>query len=146
MKTSTKKKTSIRRKKPLFGKDGYQSRGPNMNNLEPLTEKESKAVGKALGRGPEPTIKGTFWQKLSYLVFVCAVNAFKLLMLERIGNYGVTMSSKNRLLEEAAKELGVHSIRPADPNNPKLHEVDKLLSTPSRRNEPKKRSKKERLS
>ena len=78
MKTSTKKTASIRRKKPLFGKDGYQSRGPNMNNLEPLTEKESKAVGEALGRGPEPTIKRTFWQKLSYLVFVCAVNAFKL--------------------------------------------------------------------
>ena len=67
-------------------------------------------------------------------------------MLERIGNYRVTMSSKNRLLEEAAKELGVHSIRPADPNNPKWHEVDKLLSTPSRRNEPKKRAKKEGLS
>ena len=67
-------------------------------------------------------------------------------MLERIGNYGVTMSGKNRLLEEAAKELGVHSIKPADPNDPKWQEVDKFLSTTLRRRRLKKRAKKEELS
>ena len=56
------------------------------------------------------------------------------------------MSGKNRLLEEAAKELGVHSIEPADPNDPKWQEVDKFLSTTLRRRRLKKRAKKEELS
>ncbi len=53
------------------------------------------------------------------------------------------MSSKNKLLKEAAKELGVHSIRLADPNDPKWQEVDKFLSTTSRRRRPKKRAKRD---
>lgn len=57
MKTSTKKKAPIKRKKSLFGKDGYQSGGPNMDNLQPLTDAEAKLIGDALGRGPEPTLK-----------------------------------------------------------------------------------------
>ena len=57
MKTSTKKKAPIKRKKSLFGKDGYQSGGPDMDNLQPLTDAEAKLIGDALGRGPEPTLK-----------------------------------------------------------------------------------------
>ncbi len=57
MKSTTKKKAPIKRKKSLFGKDGYQSGGPDMDNLQPVTEAEAKAIGKALGRGPVPTLK-----------------------------------------------------------------------------------------
>ena len=56
MKSTTKKKAT-RQKRPVLGKDGYQSGGPNMDNLQPVTEAEAKAIGKSLGRGPVPTLK-----------------------------------------------------------------------------------------
>ncbi len=59
MKTSTKKKAPIKRKKSLFGKDGYQSGGPSSENRRAATDEEARAVGEALGRGPVPTSKRT---------------------------------------------------------------------------------------
>lgn len=50
-------KQSPKHKKPLFGKDGYQSGGPDTRKLQPLSQEQARAVGKALGRGPVPTLK-----------------------------------------------------------------------------------------
>ncbi|MGB0289971.1 MAG: hypothetical protein ACPGC0_02120, partial [Opitutales bacterium] len=47
---------ATRQKRPVLGKAGYQSGGPNMDNLQPLTEQAAKLIGDALGRGPEPTL------------------------------------------------------------------------------------------
>ena len=59
MKTTAKKKAPIKRKKPLFGKDGYQSGGPDTENSRAATAEEARMVGEALGRGPVPTSKRT---------------------------------------------------------------------------------------
>lgn len=52
------KKKSSKPKKPIFGKDGYQSGGPDLSQIRPATYAECVAMGKILGRDrPERTIK-----------------------------------------------------------------------------------------
>ncbi len=50
---------ATRQKRPVLGKAGYQSGGPDLDNSRPLTDAEAKLIGDALGRGPEPTTKRT---------------------------------------------------------------------------------------
>lgn len=64
-------------------------------------------------------------------------------MSEKIGNYVGTMSKNDKLLKEAAKELGLRSISPAKRPDLRRKEIDEILNAyPARRRRPKKRAKK----